>query len=165
MFTRVGDDWIHFSGFRRLFSLIFNFPSVSFLPETSSIVLPKLGSILGSHSFSLSSSSVFSHSIFSVPRYGPLTVVLYCWPETKPLLEGCPLLVANHPPHLKVQRDLGSHRHEKLFSFCFVFSLFSFCLITLQVLPSFYIGITGGSTSLFPFPIKVFRLSTSMNTI
>ena len=165
MFTRVGDDWIHFSGFRRLFSLIFNFSSVSFLPQTSSIVLPKLGSILGSHSFSLLRSSVFSHSISSVPQCGFLTVVLFCWPETKPLLEGRPLLVANHPPHLKVQRDLGSHRHEKSFSFCFVFSLFSFCLITLQFLPSFYIGITGGSTTLLPFHIKVFRLSTSMNTI
>ena len=65
MLTKVGNNWSQFSGLRSLFSLIFNFSDVSFLPQTSIIALARLGLILGSHRSSLLNSSVRSHKMSS----------------------------------------------------------------------------------------------------
>ena len=66
MFTRVGDNWLQISSLRCLFSLIFNFPGVSFLLQNLLIALARLGLILGSHSSSLLNSSVSSHKMSSM---------------------------------------------------------------------------------------------------
>ena len=66
MLTRAGDNWSQFSGLRCLFSLVFNFSGVSFLPQTSLIALVRLGLILGSHSLLLLNSSVSSHRMSSM---------------------------------------------------------------------------------------------------
>ena len=65
MFTRVGDSWSQFSGLRCLFSLIFSFSGVSFLPQTSLIALARLALILGSHILLLLISSANSYKMSS----------------------------------------------------------------------------------------------------
>ena len=78
MLTRAGDNWSQFSGLRCLFSLVFNFSGVSFLPQTSLIALVRLGLILGSQSY-------YYWILLSAPtgchQCDPLTVALYHWPN------------------------------------------------------------------------------------